>query len=180
MKQKFLLIAILFSLSVAKLNAQQLKGDPWIFQVYNELYGRQPNAWELNIRNYNSGSWNNYGELKDYVKQYQYGLALQHIYVSTVTLQSGNTAAFFNQNYKSIAVDLITNDGGSIIAQGGGNIIAQGGGNIMTNAGGNVISPNGSTLSSLIKGVSFGGRYQVLEAGSTLIPTSGKGALIIR
>ena len=55
MKQKFLLIAFFFSLSVAKLNTQQLKGDPWIFQVYKELWGRQPNSWELNMRNYNNG-----------------------------------------------------------------------------------------------------------------------------
>ena len=43
-----------------------VKGDPWIFQAYCELYNRTPTALEVNIGNYNQGSWNNYGELKNY------------------------------------------------------------------------------------------------------------------
>src|SRR3712207_735827 len=38
-------------------SASQLKGDTWIFNAYKELYGRQPNVWELNVQNYNLGSW---------------------------------------------------------------------------------------------------------------------------
>jgi hypothetical protein len=91
--------------------------------------------------------------------------------VSLFPFQNNRSVAFFNQNGKPIAVDLITNDGGTIVAAGGVNLVSA--------VGGNVISPNGSNISTL-KGVSFGGRYQVLAAGSTLIPTSGKGALIIR
>ena len=126
MKQKIILLAILFSFGMSNLHAQQLKGDPWIFYAYQELYNRQPNAWELNIKNYNAGSWNNYDELRRYVKMYQISLRNNNLTVSTTTLASGNVVALFNQNGRSIAANLISQDGGGIIASGGGNIIASG------------------------------------------------------
>ncbi len=46
----FFVVAFNFSVSA------QLKGDPWIFQLYKEMYNRQPSAWELNINNYNRNS----------------------------------------------------------------------------------------------------------------------------
>ena len=151
--------------------AQQLKGDPWIFQVYKELYSRQPNAWELNINNYNSGSWNNYGELKSYVVQYQRSLSQNNLSITTTSLRNGQTAALFNQYGKSIAADVISNDGGSIVATGGGNLVAQGGGNLVAQGGGNLAS---------LPGVSFGSSYTIQSTGTKVIPVSGKGALIIR
>src|ERR1043165_1695557 len=51
-----------------------LKGDPWIFQAYAELYDRPPRALELDINLYNGGSWNNYNELKGYIQQTQNAL----------------------------------------------------------------------------------------------------------
>jgi len=173
MKKNFLITAIIVfsALTFALKASAQLKGDSWIFSAYQELYHRQPNAWELNIHNYNNGSWNNYDELRRYVKMYQISLRNNNLTVSTTMLASGNLVALFNQNGISIAADLITNDGGSIIAQGGGNIVAQG--------GGNVISTNGSNFVDL-KGVSFGSKYQTLSVGTTIIPASGNGALIIR
>src|ERR1035437_4349529 len=143
--------------------AQQLKGDPWIFQAYKELYNLQPNAWELNIKNYNNGSWNNYGELKSYVVQYQRSLSQYNLSITTISLRNGQTAALFNQYGKSIAADVISNDGGSIVATGGGNLVAQGGGNLAS-----------------LPGVSFGSSYTIKSNGTKVIPTSGKGALIIR
>lgn len=178
MKQKFILVAILFSLSFAKANAQ-VKGDPWIFQVYQELYSRQPTAWEVNIKNYNSGSWNNYGELKGYIQQYQNSIKNMGISISTTNLKSGNVLALFNQNGKSIAADLITNDGGSIVASGGGNIVASGGGNIVASGGGNIVASGGGNISSLL-GVSFGSGRTLQSTGTKVVPTSGSGALIIR
>ena len=170
MKQKLILGIILcfFSFSILK---AQLKGDPWIFQAYKELYSRQPTAWELNIQNYNLGSWNNYGELKTYVQNYQNSLSNAGISVSTISVNGNRTVALFNQGGKSVAVDLISNDGGSIVASGAGNIVASGAGNIVTNATGNITN---------LAGVSFGGKYTVQSGNTKVIPTSGKGALIIR
>jgi hypothetical protein len=151
--------------------AQQLKGDPWIFQVYKELYSRQPNAWELNIQNYNGGSWNNYGELKTYVQQYQSSMRNQGLSVSAINLANGTAVAFFNQNNKLIAADLISQDGGSLVASGGGNIALNSGSNL---------TKAGITLKPDLAGVRFGSKYTTLSAGTKVIPTSGKGALIIR
>jgi hypothetical protein len=44
--------------------------DPWIVQIYKQLYNRTPSAEECNIRNYNNGSWNNYDQLVSYIKAY--------------------------------------------------------------------------------------------------------------
>ncbi|MCY7290837.1 MAG: hypothetical protein LH615_01525, partial [Ferruginibacter sp.] len=70
MKHKLLLTIIICIFSFSFVNAQ----DPWIIQVYKELHNRQPSAWELNIKNYNLGTWNNYGELKSYIQEYQNSL----------------------------------------------------------------------------------------------------------
>lgn len=179
MKQKIILLAILFLISMSNLNAQKLKGDPWIFNAYQELYQRQPSAWELNIKNYNSGSWNNYDELRKYVKMYQISLRNSNLTVSTTILKSGNVIALFNQNGRSIAANLISQDGGGIIASGGGNIIASGGGNIVASGGGNIVASGGGNFAAL-KGVFFGSKYSTLSVGTTIIPASGNGALIIR
>lgn len=171
MKHKLLLAIIFCFISITILKAQSLKGDPWIFQVYKELYNRQPNAWELNIHNYNNGSWNNYTELKNYVTQYQTAMRGQGLNVRTVNLSNGLVAALFNQNGKAIAIDLITNDGGSIVASGGGNIVASGAGNIVTNSTGNITG---------LSGAYFGGNRTLQSTGTKVIPVSGNGALIIK
>lgn len=172
MKSKILFVFFLFFLFFNfNADAQQLKGDPWIFQVYQQLYHRQPTAWELNIYNYNNGSWNNYGELKNYIVQYQNAMRNYGFSVSTINLSNGKIAVLFNQNGITMAADLITNDGGTLVAQGGGNLVAQGGGNIVAQGGGNLAS---------LPGVSFGSRYTLQSNGTKVVPTSGRGALIIR
>ncbi|HEY8659513.1 MAG TPA: hypothetical protein VIL78_10775, partial [Hanamia sp.] len=135
-------------------------------------YSRQPNAWELNIQNYNGGSWNNYGELKTYVLQYQSSMSNQGLSISTSLLPGGNIAVFFVQGGKSIAVDLIAQDGGTLIAAGAGNIAL--------NSGANFLSKVGITVKSDLAGVYFGSKYAVQSTGTKVIPVSGKGALIIR
>lgn len=181
MKKNFLITAVIVfsALTFALKASAQLKGDPWIFSAYQELYQRQPNAWELNIHNYNNGSWNNYDQLRRYVKMYQISLRNNNLTVSTTMLASGNVVAFFNQNGRSIAANLISQDGGGIIASGGGNIVASGGGNIVASGGGNIVASGGGNFANL-KGVAFGSRYQTLSVGTTIIPASGNSALIIR
>ncbi|MEP6674697.1 MAG: hypothetical protein ABJA78_06070 [Ferruginibacter sp.] len=151
--------------------AQAPKGDPWIFQVYKELYNRQPTAWELNIHNYNDGSWSNYNDLKTYIQNYQSALSTNGLTVSLQPMSNNRSAALFNQAGKTIAADLITNDGGSIVAQGGGNIVAQGGGNIVAQGGLNMKE---------VAGLGFGPKYTLQAVGTKVIPVSGKVAFIIK
>lgn len=49
----------------------QANCDPWITAIYKQLYNRQPSSAECNIQNYNNGSWSNYQQLTDYIKNYQ-------------------------------------------------------------------------------------------------------------
>jgi hypothetical protein len=156
------------------LKAQNLKGDPWIFQVYQETYNRQPSAWELNINNYNSGSWNNYAELKKYVQEYQ--ASIKNSGLSIGTQKSGNDKLLvgFVENGKLLAVNLISSDGGKVIAAGGGNVVAAGGGNAVAAGGANF------RFDANTAGVSFGGKYQTVSGAKRIIPASGKGALVIK
>ncbi len=62
------LIIVLCLLHGTSLKAQNC--DPWIKQIYNELYGRTPNGTECNIVNYNYGSWGSYEELKGLIRSY--------------------------------------------------------------------------------------------------------------
>ncbi|MDQ6756738.1 MAG: hypothetical protein M3004_07360, partial [Bacteroidota bacterium] len=67
--KKFIFILSVF-VSAFTINVHAQTGDPWIKQIYKTLYMREPNAVEYNIQNYNGGSWNNYNELQEYIKQY--------------------------------------------------------------------------------------------------------------
>lgn len=61
-------LIVLCLLQVTSIKAQNC--DPWIKQVYNELYGRAPSAAECNIKNYNNGSWSGYEQLKGFIRTY--------------------------------------------------------------------------------------------------------------
>ena len=148
-----------------------VKGDPWIIQIYNELYNRTPSAWEVNIQNYNGGSWNNYNELKKYIQDFQSALRKLNVDITVKDAGNGNAVAFLTENGQAKAVAMVSSNGGQVIAAGGGNVIAAG--------GGNVISPGGANLQDLAA-MNFGSRYTVQSAGTKVIPTSGKGAIIIR
>ncbi|TCJ12653.1 hypothetical protein EPD60_15420 [Flaviaesturariibacter flavus] len=63
-----LFLPVLASICFTAAHAQNC--DPWIKQAYKELFGREPNGTECNIRNYNNGSWNSYDQLKGYIKTY--------------------------------------------------------------------------------------------------------------
>jgi len=171
-KLSFALLLFILAFNFYAGAQMKLTGDPWIKQAYQELYSRQPNAWEYNIKNYNSGSWNNYSELKNYVSQYQSSMTTQRLNTSTALLPDNNIAVFFVQGGKSIAVDLIAQDGGTLIAAGAGNIAL--------NSGANFLSKVGITVKSDLAGVYFGSKYAVQSTGTKVIPVSGKGALIIR
>ncbi|GAA4733971.1 hypothetical protein GCM10023229_10110 [Flavisolibacter ginsenosidimutans] len=169
--KKILSLSFLLCLLSFQLTVHAQKGDPWIFQAYKEMYKRQPQPWELNINLYNQGHWNNYNELKQYVQQYQSSLSNMNIVTRTVPVKNNQSVVLFDQNGKSIAADLITNDGGSVITIGGANVVAAGGGNVVASGGGNLKD---------LPGASLGGSRQLMSGDKKIIKTSGSGAIIIR
>ncbi len=164
--------------------AEQLKGDPWIFKAYCELFSRAPIAWELNVNNYNNGTWNSYDELKKYIQDYSRSLSKNGITVipTQAILRTGGKmsevdGALFLQNGKPIAANLISKNGGSLVAAGGGNIVAAGAGNLIGLDGATLVGNDGASLKNLL-GVSFTKNYNLM--GFTVIRTAGSSALVIK
>ena len=159
-----------------------IKGDPWIFRAYYENYNRIPIPWELNIRNYNNGSWNNYDELKKFITEYQNALVVNRLQVVMATVKSvaklAETAAVFILDGKPVAANLIGNDAGSLKAVGGNELKAKGITALIDMNGATLISDDGSTLKNL-KGVQFSGYGLMSEEGAKKIRTAGKTTLVI-
>lgn len=170
MIKKLFFATMLFVLAFNFSVSAQLKGDPWIFNAYKELYGRQPNPLELNIKLYNSGSWNNYAELKNYVQQFQNSLQQQQWKISYATVKDNSVVGLY-ENGKQIAVDFISHNGGTIISGGAGNIISGGAGNVIGQDGAGIATKN-------LPGLGFANSY-TLQSG-VKAAKSGKGALVIR
>lgn len=125
----------------------KLTGDPWIFQAYKDLYGanRKPNAWELNIKNYNNGSWTSYEQLKQYVAKYQNMLMEQGIEMKSGGYNGNVLVAFFKLG-KQVAVNVVAAGGGNVVAAGGANVVAAGGANVVAAGGANVVAAGGGNL----------------------------------
>lgn len=123
----------------------KLSGDVWIFDAYKALYNRQPNAWELNIKNYNNGSWNNFNDLKSYVQNYQNLLRAQGIEIKTGGY-NGNVLVAFYKNGKQVAVNVVAAGGGNVVAAGGANVVAAGGANVVAAGGANVVAAGGANM----------------------------------
>jgi hypothetical protein len=158
-------------------------GDPWITKIYNDTWGRNPTAFEYNITNYNNGHWNNYSELMKYVYEFRKNLSNAGISFKYSQKTSGNKLVMgIFQNGIQIAADLISNDGGSIVAQGGGNIISNDGGSIVSPNGGTLISNDGGSIAVFknTKGAAFGSAYTLASSDTKVVKTSSGGALIIR
>lgn len=152
-----------------------LKGDPWIFQAYCELYGRAPQLWELNIQNYNNGSWANYGELKAFIQEAQKDWASNNLRPLAGTTNTGKPATVFvDPNNTLLAIDLVSPEGGAVIAPGGANVIAAGGGNAVAAGGANF------QFNSNTPGISFGSDRIIHSAGTRVIQTAGKTKLVLK
>lgn len=76
-----------------------------------------------------------------------------------------NEVVWFYIDGKPEAVNLVSRNGGGVIASGGGNVVSSGGGNL---------------ISSNMAGVSFGSGYRIATQGSKVIKTAGKTTLVIR
>lgn len=135
--------------------------DPWITWAYLDVtagiydpvgFG---NYGQCNPKWYNNGSWSNYTELYNAVKEYRSSLSGAGINWAR-QVQPNGTIAFYAtvdgvkygvigkgmiiKDGKLIGNDsagLVGNDGASLVAAGGGNMVAAGGGNMVAAGGGN-------------------------------------------
>lgn len=175
------LLSVLVLCLLSALSAAAQCRDPWIGQIYQQLYNRKPvgqgNVGECNIYLYNNGSWGSRDELMGYIKQVQQtGLRVG------VAPLGANTVMAVAQGNQIFAVSLL-DGGGNLVASGGGNLVASGGGNLVASGGGNLVASGGGNLTGLsanTPGFGFGSNYGVLAAGQRRVPTSGKGALVVR
>ena len=149
--------------------------NPMIIQAYKEIYHRKPNTWELNVHNYNNGSWKTYPELKGYVQQFQTALKKQKLAIAVgLTKNTGQSAVGFAVNNKLIGADIAADVNGEIIAEGGPKVTAQMGTLVVAEDGRNyVIVPE-------LSGVNFGTTKDMPKPGEKHFATSGNGVLIIQ
>lgn len=161
LKKLFFVVMLLMLAFDFSANAQEVKGDPWIKQVYLQVYLRPPSAWEYNINNYNLGSWSSYGDLVYYVAQYQNSLNKDGYLVKTTSLGNNKSKAILTQNGKELAAALISNIGGELVG----------------NDGTSLIGNDGSTLSVL----SFADKAtKFTQAGIKTVKLSGRSMLVIK
>jgi hypothetical protein len=160
-----------------------LKGDPWIFQNYYELYSRIPTAFELNITLYNGGSWSDRDQLKGFIADYQKSLMQNDVNLIAGKANSKDAAVLVDRNNNVLAVSLISPNGGLVVAPGGANVIAAGGGNVVAPGGGNVIAPGGANFNfnANTPGLNVTAGYSTQSTGvKRTIKTAGKGGITIK
>jgi hypothetical protein len=124
------------------------------------------------------GSWNNYRELKNYVKEYQETMNKNGLTTKTAAIGDKSLVAF-DMVGKTVAVDLVSNTGGNIIAAGGNNVKAAVGGLIIAGGAGNIISGGAGNFSSLA-GVTHQNIFSTLSEGAKAYKASGKGVLCFK
>jgi len=150
------------SRSGAKLSSSMVTGDPWIMEIYQKLYGRRPNSFELNIKMYNNGSWNSYDQLRGYIQQFQKSLSDEGIVIETGMIDEKYNLVAVKKDGEYIAAIMLENNGGNVVAGGGGNVIAAGGGNVIAAGGGNVIAAGGGNV------IAAGGGNVIAAGGGNL------------
>jgi hypothetical protein len=127
--------------------------DPWIGQIYWELYQRNPTSAECTTSNYGGGSWSGYADLKSKVQTYQMVASspkvqfrLPQYHVDNLgNLLNSNNAIVAKAGHYLINATIVAQGAGNIILQGGGNIVAQGAGNIEPRIG-MIVNTNGSNF----------------------------------
>ena len=181
MRKSCLLIVITLLSCISAFS--QSKQDQ-VKDAYQYFYHRNPDAWEAIPQNYNNGNWSNTDDLRKYVGQYQKtmrdaGISFRF---SQQTFNNNTVVVGIFQNGNQIAANLVASGGGNLVASGGGNLIAAGGGNLVASGGGNLVASGGGNIvvNQQTKGANFGGSYTLASAGTSVIKTSGTGALIIR
>lgn len=144
------------------LSSSIVSGDPWIMQIYQQLYNRRPNSWELNIKNYNNGSWSSFEQLKEYIQQFQKSMNDNGVRIETALLNESINLVVLKKGDKTLAVNILQNKGGNVVAGGGANVIAAGGGNVVAAGGANVVAAGGANV------IAAGGGNVIAAGGANL------------
>ncbi|HEY0667962.1 MAG TPA: hypothetical protein VGD22_07290 [Sphingobacteriaceae bacterium] len=163
--------------SSSALSPSMVTGDPWIMEIYQKTYGRRPNSWELNIRNYNNGSWSSYDELAGYIRQFQKSLSDNGLVIETALLNDRYNLVAIKKGNEYLSANILENKGGNVVAAGGANVISAGGANVVSAGGANVVSAGGANVVAAGGGnvISAGGanlRYSVASTGAPRISVS--------
>ncbi|MEK7723578.1 MAG: hypothetical protein AAB336_04465 [Acidobacteriota bacterium] len=165
--------------------------DPWISWAYIDVSAGTDSVVgfgsyaQCNPKWYNNGSWNNYTELYNAVKEYRRSLSQAGISWNRIAQPNGTIAFIatvdgekFGAIGKGLAIKdgkligtdsagLVGNDGASMVAAGGGNMVAAGGGNMVAAGGGNVVP-------------TAGGRYTLLSGERKRIKVGKNTYLVIK
>lgn len=172
MKQKLFFVLTLLVFSFNPVTAQTK--DPWIIDIYKELYDRQPDDLEVNNQNYNGGSWSSIDELKRYIQLFQKSKKELNFRFEIIPLKDKiKSVVIIYENNVPIAAALLSRADGRIEASDGASIVAGGAGNL--------IGQDGAGLKDRVQdlgGVKFGSSNTLMSESLKPIK-SGKGALII-
>ena len=158
MRNLIITAQLFFAILLTSAVKAQTRIDPWITMAYKELYNRKPSSTEVNIKNYNNGSWNSYDELKGYIRDY-----VNNKTNNTTTYATSPTAVIGRIKGGKIdgrsvfaivdgafvkTINLIGNDGSTLIGLDGSTLIGNDGGTLVGNDGASLIGNDGGTLIS--------------------------------
>ena len=118
--------------------------DPWIGQIYWNLYHRKPAPIECNVANYSGGHWTTYMDLAAKVQTYQ---SATHMGAEEWLVDSSG--------------NLLDNHG-TVIAVAGSDLIS------------NLVGPSGGTLTTPSPGMFIGHNGSALNAQRSLASVGGK------
>ncbi|MES2392810.1 MAG: hypothetical protein V4555_14285 [Acidobacteriota bacterium] len=143
---------------VVRVAKARLCPDPWIGQIYWNLYNRNPTAAECSV---------NYGGRTSYMN---YASAIQAYHNAPAAAAAPSPTFYVDANrnlvdasHRVIAAagtfDLRDANGNpvTLVAAGGGNLVAAGGGNLVAAGGGNLVAAGGGNMT---------GQRSVMSAGS--------------
>lgn len=136
--------------------------DPWIGQIYRNLYNRRPNAAECNVANYGGGRWSSYMDLAALIQAAQTAIHLpagQALVDPHGNLIDNHAAIIAPTNTYVIGAGA-----GNVIGAGAGNVIGAGAGNVIGAGAGNIITPRPGMVIGAGAG-NFGAQRTVMSAG---------------
>lgn len=172
MKQILFLGLTLMALAYNSVTAQTK--DPWIIDIYKELYDRQPDDLEVNNQNYNGGSWSSIEELKRYIQLFQKSKNDLNFRFEIIPLKDKTrSVVIIYENNVPGAAALLSRADGSIVSGDGASMVAGGAGSL--------IGQDGAALKDRVQnlgGVKFGSSNTLMSESLKPIK-SGKGALIV-
>jgi hypothetical protein len=126
--------------------------DPWIGQIYWNLYNRRPSGNECTVSHYGGGQWSSYVDLANKVQAYQ----------KAISLPSNEYLIDSSGNLVNNQGNIVAAANAYVIGAGAGNVIGAGAGNIIAVQGGNVIGAGAGNLAGQRSVQSVGGKRLIV------------------